>query len=1133
MNNKVLKASFLAFGAMGLFGTSSLLAPHQAFAQSSSTVGSLRGQLKDKATGEAAIGATVVATSPALVGEQVVITDDTGQYFIGSLPPGVYTLTIYYNNQPFSRSNVLIQVGKEVVVNVAVDSSKTTGKPGGEIIVITGSVPIIDQGSTKTGTTLTEDYTRNVPTGRTFGGVLGSAAGSQGDTYGTSISGATSAENTYIVEGINTTDTAFGGLSSNLPNEFVSETEVITGGYNAEYGRATGGIVNVVTKQGSNTIHGSVFGYLRPSAFIADSNTIQREGSSIDSQTNLNYNYDVGAEIGGPIIKDKLWFHVGFNPSFQKQTTTRLIQSQVDKDGDGVADVDANGFAIHELVSESDIPANFNTYFFTAKINGAVNQNNQFQVSAFGNPRNAKDVFGVTRNPAATRWKYDDGAYDLSGKWTSKLNEGKTQVDAVVGFHRGIENQKPFDAAGDVALVFERANHTRDLFDFLQFEGASNIGNHMVNGELRGCEDGVGSDPYPMIQNCPTLGYATQGIGFLEKRTSDRTSAILSVTQRVKAAGYHTFKAGIDAEFSTYNSTRRYTGAQIFRKNTIAAARPDGSFQSTWQLREFMKVERNLSPEEIMDPGSVTLEANQLLCANDRAVCGTADRLQADTNNRGIAGYLQDSWQIRPNFTVNAGLRLEQQVGYAAKALQGSLTPTNEIVPKEAYNLNDLVAPRLGFIYDPTQDGKSKIFGHWGRFYENVPMDLNVRAFGGEITNFTVLNARRLSNTDPAFDPNCRGDVTTVGIANTLNQCTDRSPQALLGEGTEFVSPGLKGQYTQELILGTEYEVANNLKFGVNYIHRTMPRVIEDVSTDGGNNYLITNPSENLDAESRALDTQAAKLLMEGGCNGTDMENPDCNLDKLALANLQSSRADQLLAVKKFDKPSRNYDAVQLTATQRPTKQSLLIASYTYSVSKGNYPGLFSTETGQLDPNITSLYDLPDLMANRYGNMGLDRPHNLKVDGFYRFDLKKVGLVTTGGSFRAQSGIPNNVLAAHPTYGTGEAYVLPRGVNGRSPVTTQFDVHLSYGRQLNKTTIIEAFVNVFNLLNQQKELGVDDNYTFDFTNPIVGGDLNDALHAKVLDGRDTNTTVTPNKNFGHLNAHQSSRNVQLGVRLTF
>jgi len=1168
MSNKVLKASFLAFGAMGFLGTSSLLAPQAAYAQSS-TVGAVRGVLKDKATGEPAVAATVVATSPALVGEQVVITDDTGQYFINSLPPGLYTLTIYYLNQPFSRGNVLIQVGKESVVNVTVDSAAATGKPKGEVIEISGSVPIIDQGSTKTGLTLTDDYTRNIPTGRTFGGVLGSAAGSQGDLYGTSISGATSAENTYIVEGINTTDTGFGGLSSNLPNEFVQETEIITGGYNAEYGRATGGIVNVVTKQGSNVIHGSVFGYFKPAAFISNAETIQREGGSIDSKTDLNYDYDFGAEVGGPIIKDKLWFHIGFNPSLQKQTTTRLVQSQVDVNQDGIPDTDANGFTIHDQVSSSETPANFATYFFTAKINGAINQNNQFQISAFGNPRNATDVFSVVGNPADTKYKFEDGAYDLSGKWTSKLNEGKTQLDAVVGFHRGYVNQHEFNAGTDastggqaVAFVFERANHNRNLSDFVEYEGVANIGNHMSNGQVVGCDDAAADDPYPNIPNCPTVGYFSQGLGFLQQRTNDRTSAILSVTQRVKAAGYHTFKAGFDIELAGFlDHVSRGNGEGHFRHNALETA----ARQAQWQHRFYMTIHtpdhpNNLTPEEVnalltdrtaflngpdgiagtnddfLKPGS-----GEALCSGERAVCGTAKFLEADTNNRNLAAYLQDSWQILPNFTINAGIRYEQQVGYVGKDLQGKLSPTNEIIPERAYNLDNLWAPRIGFIFDPTQDGKSKIFGHYGRFYENVPMDLNVRSYGGEIENFTTINATRQPTTSPTFDPNCRGDLgagpigpsSTPGLAAALAQCKDVRQDLVVGDGISFMSPGIQGQYTQELIVGTEYEVKKELKFGLSYMHRTMPRVIEDVSTDGGNNYLITNPGENFDSAAKGLEADAQRLLMEGGCTGFDDTSMTCNTDKLALATLTQSRADQLLFVKKFDKPSRTYDAVVLSATQRPTKQSLLIASYTYAVSKGNYPGLFSTETGQLDPNITSLYDLPDLMANRYGNMGLDRPHNLKVDGFYQFDLKKAGLLTTGGSFRAQSGIPHNALGAHPLYGSGESYLLPRGAEERSPVTTNFDAHIAYGRRLNKTTTVEAFVNIFNLFNQQQELNVDENYTFDTVNPIVGGDNKDLAHVKVNNGADTPTTATPNKNFGHLNQRQTPRNVQLGVRLTF
>jgi outer membrane receptor protein involved in Fe transport len=1121
MQNKLSKILLGAALAFGLGGTIEL---RDAYAQSSATVGAVRGVIRDKSTGEPALGATVVATSPALVGEQVVLTEADGTYFMTALPPGLYTLTIYYENKTFSRGNVLIQLGKEAVVNVTVDpkAGAPAGAGGaGETIIITGTAPIIDQGSTKTGVTITDDYTRNIPTGRTFGGVLESSAGAQGDLYGISMSGATSAENVYIVEGINTTDTAFGGQSTNLPNEFISETEVITGGYNAEFGRATGGIINVITKSGSNQFKGSVFGYFTPGSFVAGAETILREGSSIDTETNLDYRYDVGAEIGGPIIKDKLWFHVGFNPSFQKTTLTRYITSLKDENSDGIPDVNPDtGFTERENVASGDLPTSLTTYFFTAKINGAINQNNQFQLSAFGNPRSGDAIYLVVRNPENTRIDYEDGAYDVAGKWTSKFNEGKTQVDAVVGFHRSYENQLPKNAQQDVAGVTYQ--YTRSLYDFKVLEEGFNRG--VGDKSFEQCNDSSPLDPYPMIANCPVFGYSSQGLDFLEERTNDRTSAVISLTQRVKLAGYHTFKGGIDFDFATYDSHRGYTGGTRWRRSADTAAGAPGRWQ---HHRRLMEVVRNLNPGE--NPDEVMLGADEVLCANNRAICRTAtDGIDANTNNTSYAAYLQDTWQIRPNLTLNAGLRWENQIGYVAERLQGTISPEGETIPDQAYSLKNMFAPRIGVIFDPTQEGKSKIFGHWGRFYENIPMDINVRAFGGEIQNIGIHNFNRLTETAGAYDPNCDIDFDpndpNKDLGAIISQCQDRLSQAVVGGGTEFVSPGLEGQYTEEFIVGAEYEILGDLTAGINYIHRSLPVVIEDVSTDGGNHYLITNPGNNLDDEAADLQREAERLMMS-----TDP-------DQQALGELYASRAEQMLYVKNFDKPVRDYDALQITAKQRPTRRSLLQASYTYSRSQGNYPGLFSTETGQLDPNLTSLYDLPDLMANRFGPMGLDRPHNLKVDGFYQFDFKKAGHMTTGVSFRALSGIAHNALASHPTYGTGESYILPRGAIERSPVTTQTDIHVAYGYQINKTTKLEAFVDVFNLFNSQEETDVDEIYTFDNAVPIVGGDRTDLEHLKTQDlatGTETQTTALPNKNFGKLNARQAPTSVRLGFRLIF
>ena len=121
-------------------------------------------------------------------------------------------------------------------------------------------------------------------------------------------------------------------------------------------------------------------------------------------------------------------------------------------------------------------------------------------------------------------------------------------------------------------------------------------------------------------------------------------------------------------------------------------------------------------------------------------------------------------------------------------------------------------------------------------------------------------------------------------------------------------------------------------------------------------------------------------------------------------------------------------------------------------------------------------------------------------------------------------------------YGQGEAYLLPRGSFQRSPVTKEVDIKLMYGRRLGKNNTIWAFMDVFNLFNAQQELDEDQNYTFDGSVPIVGGDTNDLKHLKINNGGpggEQSQTVHVNSNFGQLNAHQAPQSIRFGVRLQF
>jgi hypothetical protein len=250
-----------------------------------------------------------------------------------------------------------------------------------------------------------------------------------------------------------------------------------------------------------------------------------------------------------------------------------------------------------------------------------------------------------------------------------------------------------------------------------------------------------------------------------------------------------------------------------------------------------------------------------------------------------------------------------------------------------------------------------------------------------------------------------------------------------------------------------------------------------------------------------------------------------------------------------FDKPRRDYNALQFTLTRRFSKKLYVQGSYTFSKTEGNYPGLISYDNGQVDPNISSQYDLIELLANRIGPLPQDRPHYIKLDGYYVFDFKKKGNLTVGARLRALSGIPTNALAGHYLYGANESFLLPRGQLGRTDFEHGLDMHFGYGKQLNKNMKLEVFFDVYNIYNRQGQAGIDDNYapfvkltgpnaasgTQQNANPVSGGTYEDLIFLKTIDqdGNETPIPIGTNPNFRNTTARYGPGYGRIGVRLTF
>lgn len=290
-----------------------------------STTGSIAGHVVDE-QGAAIPGATVTITSDR--GTRLLVSDAAGHFFVPYLVPGLYSIRVELDGfTPVERRDVDVRLGQR-------SSLEFTLKLGtlNESVEIVASAPVVDVASTTAGGVLDSAELKHLPVGRAFTDTLYVVPGVS-DSSGVgqanpSIGGASGLDNSYVVDGVNITNAGFGGvgtysivfgsLGSGVTTDFIKETQVKTAGFEPEYGQATGGVVNIVTQSGTNTLHGSVFGYFSPEELEADYRELQTPNGTVNTVGRREA--DFGITLGGPIVADRLFFFGAFNPQFQRRT---------------------------------------------------------------------------------------------------------------------------------------------------------------------------------------------------------------------------------------------------------------------------------------------------------------------------------------------------------------------------------------------------------------------------------------------------------------------------------------------------------------------------------------------------------------------------------------------------------------------------------------------------------------------------------------------------------------------------------------------------------------------------------------------------------------------------------------------
>ncbi|HEY6035747.1 MAG TPA: TonB-dependent receptor [Kofleriaceae bacterium] len=1075
------------------------------------TTGAIAGTVTDSVSGEKLAGVSVT------VGGQTAITDGDGKYEITGLAPATYAVAFELDITKLTHSGVVVQVDTVTRLDQAVKM--------GEAIAVHGTPPPIETPSTAHKFHIGRPELEGVPhTSPTFESTLGGIGGSQNDGVGPAFSGSTALENRYIVDGIDITGLTTGNIGTPVLNEFIEDLEVVTGGYNAEYGRATGGIVNIVTRNGTDTFRGSVFGIYQPGFLAAKAKTAPINASSIDITADKAYLANIGFEMGGPIILGHLWWYLGVAPQIDATNYTRVTKRETDcrkvgvagcsaDNADGSPDLDPKtGFYLTDELDREVRSASTKSTSVLAKLSGSPFEGHQGQLSLIAQPSDAETP-GLLGLPSTGR-KTTGLTTDTAARWTAKFDEGRTEIEAVLAWHRSTIDS----GAIDPTLDAEPAQYLQDgsLSQIQGLGGESPATN-------AGCHDGGPNDPYPLISNCPITSYAIGGPGAIQHDREERRAGRISLTQRVKRAGTHEIKAGLDLEDNTKELARLNSGgAQItndLNGGIVQVARwvqLAGPGEMDPRFDQKCSTPNDGAGGSVAGAGSKTFTCSYL----GGTVGSPGTQVAGQTIN--WAGYLRDSWQPIPNLTLNLGIRYEEQSLKYAQGLRGTIDPlTGNLIGDTALDLKGNWAPRLGITYDPTHEGRAKLYGAWGRFYESIPMDINDRSFGGEVNDLQQFTAKNCGATDP-----------TLGGVNGKSCLTAKNPdtEQLIGSSGVLVAPGTQAEYLDELMAGVELAVVPDVVVGLTYQHRRLGRVVEDVSTDGANTYIIANPGEWSTGEEAKMAAQVAAASDPG-----------------EKARLQH-QLDLFKGIRSFDTPVRDYDAIELSLTRKFAPGLYMNASYTYSRANGNYPGSVSYDNGQIDPNISSEYDLVELLANRRGALPQDRPHSLKVDAYYTYKISDASGFTIGTRARAISGIPENALAGHYLYGPNESFLLPRGTLGRTDFEHAVDLHVSYKRRISHSTAAELYVDVFNIYNNQGTFNVDTTYAPYYklsvggaggeqqnANPVSGGTYEDLIWVKEIDskGNESAKPIGRNPNFGNTVSRYAPTSAQIGFRLTF
>ncbi len=983
MKNRVLAVMFLG-----------LLAATPLWAQT----GQISGTISDP-SGAVIQGARVTVTNPATGLTRTVETGASGSYTVAQLPPGTYDLKVEHQGfSTASKKALELLVGQQLTFNV-------TLKPGGatEILEVTDEAPLIESTRSEIGGSVTPLEVRELPLiDRNFSALTQLVPGvrpaqnfdpTKTRVGNVSLNGGDGRQFDVTVDGGDNKDNVVGGMVQNYTLEGIQEFSVITNRYSAESGRTLGGIVTVVSKYGTNTLHGSLFGLFQISTFNKKSFFTRTNGAdgligTSDDDTSLPkpvyHRYHFGGSVGGALMKDKLFVFGAYEHKREPGSISV----------DPTAFLELSQFSTPAVSAEpvSQLAVPYKDHLLTVRVDHRINDN-QSMFYRYGRQRweNPNDQLG---DPFVT---------DLS-QTTSNTNQFH---DLVIGHNWVISARKVNSFGAHFSDFVNVIGATQErMFTLPTATGtATNPRIFFPSGE-------IGQN-----ENVPQQT--------LQRKYQVRDDFSLTHNR-------HNIKFG-----GNYIYTAKLGGFFFFGAN--------GYSIGFWDDPTVILGDLVTYPQGFATPGAL----RQLNFSGGNG--GFGQRVHQ------LAFYFQDDYKVTPRLTFNLGLRWDANIHLLPQQLGSGLSDTNRTVgilqellaanpaaPGAADGLaraallagNDdelrrrtpsfkEFQPRVGFAWDPTGSGKHIVRGGYGIAFDQVFQNLTVFSIQQSHPGIYQTSINQNNDARP-------GACTVDPINNPL--CTfafgvTALPVASGGEELEFgglgflFDPKAVDPYAQQLSIGWQWQFHPDWAFTADYYHvlgLREPRILQmnpqirEVCDPGFPSANPLDPRCVAGPTTRFFD---AALDAAGLC-GPTLAGPVCGAGRLGEMRTTA-----------FNNRS-NFDSVNLQVKKRFNRRYMLQASYVLSWSNA-WGGRPTSSYGGTALNIS-----PDrqFLPNESGPSNFDERHRLVFSGHFQLP----GGVEVSPIFQAASARALNWRTNSDLDGDGRA-TLDRvcvGSTLAAPVTT-------------------------------------------------------------------------------------------------